>query len=233
MAECQLRWQNRNLTSAENPKLATARKPIRSSNILVVYPRLNQGEWFIPNTSWTPRWVVEHRASEKYTAPIASSYKKQKQTKSVRIRFGGWGSRLHQIHCYWIFGGGLSSQILAFSYRKSIINKGYTEIHEENPKRKRGGEPEAGKKYIKNENLPYKKSHEKLNTSRGVIRIRKLSLATEEEISIAVGKQGVTNIKRITIRKEEKIETITYILTFNKPHISKEVKKCYCVESVE
>ena len=29
-----------------------------------------------------------------------------------------------QIHCYWIFGGGLLSQILAFKHRKSNICKG-------------------------------------------------------------------------------------------------------------
>ena len=41
-------------------------------------------------------------------------------------------------------------------------------------------------------------SHEKVNTSKGVIRSRDLALATEEEMSAALGKQGVTNI---SIRK--------------------------------
>ena len=45
--------------------------------------------------------------------------------------------------------------------------------------------------------------HEKLNTSKGVIRSRELALATEDEITSALGKQGVTNIKRISIRKGE------------------------------
>ena len=52
--------------------------------------------------------------------------------------------------------------------------------------------------------------HEKLNTSKGVIRSRELALATEDEIASAVGKQGVTNIKRISIKKGgERIQTNT------------------------
>ena len=38
--------------------------------------------------------------------------------------------------------------------------------------------------------------HEKLNISKGVIRSRDLALATEDEIASALGKQGVTNIKK-------------------------------------
>ena len=45
--------------------------------------------WFLPNTVWTPWWVVERRASKKYTAYIASSNKKlneasQNQTRRMR-----------------------------------------------------------------------------------------------------------------------------------------------------
>ena len=76
--------------------------------------------------------------------------------------------------------------------------------------------------------------HEKLNTSKGVIRSRELALATEDEIASALGKQGVTNIKRISIKKgEERIQTNTYILTFNKPQTPKEVKIGYCLERVK
>ena len=76
--------------------------------------------------------------------------------------------------------------------------------------------------------------HEKLNTSKGVIRSRELALATEDEIASALGKQGVTNIKRISIRKgEQRIQTNTYILTFNKRQTPKEVKIGYCLERVE
>ena len=76
--------------------------------------------------------------------------------------------------------------------------------------------------------------HEKLNTSKGVIRSRELALATEDGIALALEKQGVTNIKRISIRKgEERIQTNTYILTFNKPQTPKQVKIGYCLERVE
>ena len=76
--------------------------------------------------------------------------------------------------------------------------------------------------------------HEKLNTSKKVIRSRELALATEDEIASALGKQGVTNIKRISIRKgEQPIQTNTYILTFNKPHTPNKVKIGYCLERVE
>ena len=62
---------------------------------------------YITNTSWTPWWVMEHRASEKYTAFMTASNKKKTQP----IRNREWGSRLPQIHCYCIFGKGLPSQI--------------------------------------------------------------------------------------------------------------------------
>ena len=76
--------------------------------------------------------------------------------------------------------------------------------------------------------------HEKLKTSKGVIRRRELALATEDEIASALGKQGVTNIKRISIRKgEQRIQTNTYILTFNNPRTPKEVEIGYCLERVE
>ena len=61
-----------------------------------------------------------------------------------------------------------------------------------------------------------------------------MALATEDEIATALGKQGVTNIKRISIRKgEQRIQTNTYILTFDKPQTPKEVKIGYCLERVE
>ena len=75
--------------------------------------------------------------------------------------------------------------------------------------------------------------HEKLNSPKGVIRSRELALATKEEIASALGKQGVTNIKRISIRKKERIQTNTYFLTFNQPHTSNKVKISYYLEKVE
>ena len=76
--------------------------------------------------------------------------------------------------------------------------------------------------------------HEKLNTPKSVIRSRELALSTEEGIALALGKQGVTNIRRIFIRKgEQRIQTNAYILTFNQPLKSKEVKIGYCLDRVE
>ena len=72
-----------------------------------------------------------------------------------------------------------------------------------------------------------------VNTSKGVIRSRELALATEEEIASALGKQGVIDIRRISIRKgEERIQTNTYILTFNQPYTPNELKISYCLERV-
>ena len=72
------------------------------------------------------------------------------------------------------------------------------------------------------------------HTFKGVIRSRELALATEDEITSALWKQGVTNIKRISIRKgEQRIQTNTYILTFDKPRTPNEVKIGYCLERVE
>ena len=43
-----------------------------------------------------------------------------------------------------------------------------------------------------------------------------MTLATEEEIASALGKQGVTNMRRISIKKsEEQIQTNTYVLTYS------------------
>ena len=76
--------------------------------------------------------------------------------------------------------------------------------------------------------------HEKLNTSKGVIRSKKLAMAAEEERASALEKQAVTNIRRISIRKgEQRIQTNSYILTFNQPSTPKEMKIGYCLERVE
>ena len=53
--------------------------------------------------------------------------------------------------------------------------------------------------------------NEKLNTSKGVIRSRKLALATEEEIALALGKQGVINIRTSIRKSKEWIQTNIYI----------------------
>ena len=76
--------------------------------------------------------------------------------------------------------------------------------------------------------------HERLNTFKGIIRSKELALATAVEMTAAMGKQGATNIIRITLRKgEEQIQTNTYILTFNQLHILKQVEIGYCFQKVE
>ena len=67
--------------------------------------------------------------------------------------------------------------------------------------------------------------HKSLNVSKGVLRSKELSLCTIEEIKRELKKQGVTKVKRISIKKEEKtIETNTYIMHSNTPKIPEKNK---------
>ena len=76
--------------------------------------------------------------------------------------------------------------------------------------------------------------HERLNSSKGVIRSQELGLATEEETNTALRKQGFIEHKRITIKRNgENILTNTYILTFNSPTIPKQIKIGFTIEKVE
>ena len=76
--------------------------------------------------------------------------------------------------------------------------------------------------------------HAKLNTSKGVVRSKKLSLAISEEIETAFKKQGIKEYRGVTIRRnDETIQTHTYILTFEKPSIPKEIRIGYTIERVE
>ena len=76
--------------------------------------------------------------------------------------------------------------------------------------------------------------HAKLNTSKGVVKSKELSLATLEEIKMAFKKQGIKECRRVTIRQnDETIQTHTCILTFEKPSIPKEIRIGYTIERVE
>ena len=76
--------------------------------------------------------------------------------------------------------------------------------------------------------------HERLNTSKGVIRNGELSLCSIMEINNELKKRNVINVKRITIKKQnEIIETNTYILSFNNPKTPLERKIGYTVVKVE
>ena len=71
-------------------------------------------------------------------------------------------------------------------------------------------------------------AHLSLNTSKGVVRSSELSLCTLDELKLHLANQGVTDIKRISItRNEETINTNTYIVTFNKSSLPKELKVGY------
>ena len=76
--------------------------------------------------------------------------------------------------------------------------------------------------------------HKSLNISKGVVRSKELSLCTIEEIKKEMKKQGVTKVKRVTIKKEGKlIETNTYIMTFDQPKIPEKIKLGYTMERVK
>ena len=76
--------------------------------------------------------------------------------------------------------------------------------------------------------------HTKLNTSKGIVRSKELSLATPEETKTAFKKQEIKEYRRVTIRRnDETIQTHTYILTFEKSLILKEIRIGYTIERVE
>ena len=76
--------------------------------------------------------------------------------------------------------------------------------------------------------------HAKLNISKGVLGSKDLSLATPEEIETAFKKQGIKECRRVTIHQnDETIPTHTYILTFEKQSIPKEIRIGYTIERVE
>ena len=75
--------------------------------------------------------------------------------------------------------------------------------------------------------------HKSLNISKGVVRSKELSLCSIREIKKEMKKQGVTEVKRVTIKKEGKlIETNTYIMTFDQPKIPERIKVGYTMERV-
>ena len=62
------------------------------------------------------------------------------------------------------------------------------------------------------------KPHSSLNTSKGIVRCPALSKVTTEHIIEFMGEQGVTDIRRITVRRDGILKpTNTFVLTFNTP----------------
>ena len=195
---------------------------------------------FILNTSWTRWWVMERRASEKYAAHMASSNKKSKRNLSESDSENE-AADFPKFIVIEPLKEVCLAKFLPFLIEKVIS----TRASPKTVKKTRNGNllvevdsRRQAENILKIKTFHTTKCraypHEKLNTSKGVIRSRELASATEEEITSALGKQGVTNIRRISIRKgEERIQTNTDIMTFNKPRALNEVKIGYCLERVE
>ena len=76
--------------------------------------------------------------------------------------------------------------------------------------------------------------HATLNTSKGIIRDRTTKQETEENIRDFLQDQGVTHVKRFTIRRNNEIvPTNTLLLTFNTVEPPKSVKIFYQIIPVE
>ena len=76
--------------------------------------------------------------------------------------------------------------------------------------------------------------HANLNSTKGVIKAPVLKGQSVEHIQEHLAKSGVTHVKRVTIRKDNKeIETNTLILTFNKPDLPPAFKIFYRYIKVE
>ena len=69
------------------------------------------------------------------------------------------------------------------------------------------------------------KPHSSLNTSKGIVRCPALSKVTTEHIIEFMGEQGVTDVRRITVRRDGILKpTNTIVLTFNTPILPTVVK---------
>ena len=81
-------------------------------------------------------------------------------------------------------------------------------------------------------NIPVKTyPHKSLNRSEGVVQTKELLFWTIEEIKKELKKQGMTDVKRVSIKKEGKmIETNTYIMAFKIPE---KIKVGYTMERIE
>ena len=76
--------------------------------------------------------------------------------------------------------------------------------------------------------------HPTLNFSKGVIKSPDLASCSLEEIRLHLKPQGLTDVRRISIRKETStIDTNTYILTFNKPTTPTSIRIGYINTKIE
>ena len=64
-----------------------------------------------------------------------------------------------------------------------------------------------------------------LNTSKGIVRCPALNRVTSDDIKEGMVDQGVTDVRRITVRRDGVTKlTNTYVLTFNSPNLPTVVK---------
>ena len=77
-------------------------------------------------------------------------------------------------------------------------------------------------------------AHRSLNSCRGLIRCREFRDCDESEVRLALSGQGVTAAKRISVKRDGKVEpTNTFILTFGLPSIPSYVTAAYMKIPVE
>ena len=235
--------ENRNLTSAE--KLATARTPTLNSSILVAYPPSQPRRMGNPLGSFPTQ--VGLRGGWRSAGPVKNIRQIwHLQTKKTKQNLSESDSENEAADFPRFIVIKSLEEVFLAKFSPFLIKKVIsTRANPKNVKKTRNRNLlvkvdswRQAENILKIKTFHTTKCraypHEKLNTSKDVIRSRELALATEDEIASALGKQGVTNIKRISIRKgEEQIQTNTYILTFNKPQTPKDVKIGYCLERVE
>ena len=69
------------------------------------------------------------------------------------------------------------------------------------------------------------KPHSSLNTSKGIVCCPALSKVTSEHILEFMADQGVTDVRRINVRRDGEMKpTNTYVFTFNSPVLPTAVK---------
>ena len=67
--------------------------------------------------------------------------------------------------------------------------------------------------------------HSSLNTSEGIVPCPALSKATNDDIKAGMDEQKVTDVCRITVRRDSIIKPFnTFVLTFNSPNLPTVVK---------
>ena len=196
--------ENRNLTSAE--KLATARKPTLNSSILVAYPPSQPRRMGYPLGSFpTP---VGLRGGWRSARPVKNiQHIWRLQTKKRNLSESDTENEAVDFPRFIVIES--LEEVCLAKFSPFLIEKVIsTRASPKNVKKTRNGNllVEVDNRRQAENILKIKTKcrvylHEKLNTSKGVIRSRELALATEDEIASALGKQGVTNMREYLLKK--------------------------------